>query len=105
MEQELVHELNNVFAVALPPAISEADLEYALSQQINHLIQHDFSRLIAILYRIDVPEQKLKQILKENTGTDAGLIIARMMIERQRQKIKAREAFKTNTGDSTEEKW
>lgn len=105
MQDELLHELNNIFAVALPQTISEQELETALSYQINHLIRHDFNRLVTILYRVDVSEQKLKQLLKDNPDTDAGLIIARMMIERQKQKIRTREEFRKKTGDSGEEKW
>lgn len=105
MEQELINELNNIFAVALPQTVTEADLEHVLAQEVNTLIQHDFNRLVGILYRMDVSEQKLKQMLKEHAGTDAGLIIARMMIERQRQKIKTRAEFRSKANDSGEEKW
>lgn len=105
MQPQLIAVLSNVFSLELAPAIGEPELETILAQQVNHLIQHDFNRLVSILYRIDVSEQKLKQILKDNPDADAGLIIARMMIERQKQKISAREEFKTKTGDTEEEKW
>lgn len=104
-DPQLLHELSNLLAMQLPQTITEQDLEQALSQEVNTLIQHDFNRLVGILYRMDVSEQKLKQMLKEHAGTDAGLIIARMMIERQRQKIKTRAEFRSQANDSGEEKW
>ena len=40
-----------------------------------------FSKLISILYRVDVSEPKLKSLLKENPNINAGLLIADLMIE------------------------
>lgn len=76
-----------------------------LSNRINDLINHDFQKLVSILYRMDVHESKLKQLLKENPGTDAGLIIAELMIERQEQKIRSRETYKPDENISDDEKW
>lgn len=102
---QLIAALSNVFSLELAPAIGEPELEAVLAQHVNQLIQHDFNLLVSILYRIDVSEQKLKQILKDNPDADAGLVIARLMIERQKQKIRAREDFKTKAEDTEEEKW
>jgi hypothetical protein len=59
-----------------------------LATYINDLIVHDFNKLISILYRIDVDEEKLKRVLKENKDKDAGIVIAELIIERQSQKRK-----------------
>ena len=75
----------------LPENISGADVERSLAEKINYLIQHDFELLVRLLYRIDVNEKKLKTLLKENTGEDAGKLIATLIIERQLQKIRSRE--------------
>lgn len=77
-----------------------------LASKINELLNQDFQKLISILYRMDINESKLRQLLRDNADTNAGLIIANMMIERQEQKIKSREQFRPgneNTGE--EEKW
>jgi hypothetical protein len=59
-----------------------------------------------LLYRIDVSEPKLKQMLKENPGKDAGEMIALLIIERQLQKLKSREQFKKPGNKiSDEDKW
>lgn len=72
---------------------------------INELISNDFPKLVNILYRIDVDEKKLKQLLKANPGTDAGRIIAEMIIERQIRKIRSREEHKRQDLDGDAEKW
>jgi hypothetical protein len=71
---------------------------------INELINNDFNALVQILYRIDVDEKKLKQLLKESKDSDTASIIADLIVERQLQKIKSKSWFsrheKPDTGES-----
>ena len=97
--------LNDYFGISLPQALNRNELEQNLALIINDLINRDFSRLISILYRVDVSEQKLKSLLKQYPDTEAGYIIARLMIERQEQKIESRKSFKKENPDSAEERW
>lgn len=60
-----------------------AEARLRLQQHINELIQNDFNRLLTILYRIDVDEDKLKAALRGQPNRDAAEIICEMMIERQ----------------------
>jgi hypothetical protein len=77
-----------------------------LIAHINQLIAHDFSKLVYLLYAVDVPEKKLKQLLAENPRENAGKIIAQLMLERQEQKRKSREQFRQNPDDIPEdERW
>jgi hypothetical protein len=105
MNPELQHYLQQNFQ--LPIAINEMqDAENFLAEKINALIKDDFNLLIQILYRIDVNETRLKQVLKDNPNEDAGKIIAALLIERQLQKISTRGQFKRkNDNFSDEEKW
>ncbi len=77
-----------------------------LAARINDLIEKDFQQLISILYRMDVSEPKLRSVLKENPDSDAGLLIANLMIERQAQKIRSRQQFRQRDNNIDEnEKW
>ena len=77
-----------------------------LAEKINELITNDFQKLVLILYRMDVSEIKLKQLLIENPGTNAALIIADLMIERQAEKIRSRQQFsRPDENISDDEKW
>ena len=77
-----------------------------LAEKIDQLINTDFQKLVLILYRMDVSEIKLKQLLNENPGTDAALIITDLMIERQEQKMISRQKFrKKDENISDDEKW
>jgi hypothetical protein len=102
----IIADINNEWSLTVPTAITEHDLAVVLAQRINDLIKNDMTRLISVLYRIDVDEKKIREMLSENKGTDAGLIIAYLVIDRQKQKIKTRNMFNTRVDDINEEdKW
>ena len=62
---------------------------------INDCIQHDFNKLVQLLYRIDVSEEKLKYILQLNPNEDAAKLIAAVIIERLATTKAARASFST----------
>ena len=68
-----------------------------LETMINDLIKEDFSKLVQLLYRIDVSEAKLKNVLKEHPNEDAGKLMAKIVIERLAATKKARESFSTKS--------
>lgn len=68
---------------------------------INECIQHDFNKLVQLLYRIDVSEEKLNYILQLNPNEDAAKLIAAVIIERLAATKAARASFsKPNKIDS-----
>jgi len=87
-------DLNNSYGLDLPETTTLEALEAILAEKIDAMINDDFNRLISLLYRIDVSESKLKQRLKENTNINAGLLIARLILERQWQKIETRRRYR-----------
>lgn len=58
-----------------------------------------------MLYTIDVNEAKLKAMLREYQGTDAALLIAQLVVDRQKQKQKTRDMFKPRDGGEEGELW
>jgi hypothetical protein len=104
-DEMLQREIIQSISANLFPEPSIAVFKEKLAAYINELINHDFEKLVHILYRLDVSEQKLKSTLA-SSSTDAGLLIAEMIIERQLQKIKTREQFRQrNPNINDEEKW
>ena len=81
---------NNLLALE---KLSTPDLE----TMINEMIKNDFSKLVQLLYRIDVSEAKLKNILQAHPNEDAGKLIAVVVLERLAATKKARESFSTKT--------
>lgn len=105
MEANLIPAIKEYLQIDLPDSMSNEVLLEKLSSHINHLIQSDFQKLISVLYRVDVDEKKLKQLLEDNSERDAGTIIAELIVERQLQKIRSRQQYKPDENISEDEKW
>lgn len=104
--KELIRLLNKDLAIDLPDQLSEEQIHARLADWINELIKHDFEKLVSLLYRIDVHEQKLKSLLNQFPDEDAGNIIAALIVERQEQKKKSRQLFSQRDDTvSEEERW
>ena len=76
-----------------------------LADFINDLIERDFSRLIQLLYRLDVSEEKLKSVLIENPTGDAGMMMAQIIMARIAQREKTKDMFKQDGEIPDAEKW
>ena len=87
-------------------ALQKEDLLQQLADYVNDLLLNNFSQLVQLLYRVDVSEKKLRQLLKDHSSTDAGLLIAKLLWERQEEKIKTAIANKNaNPNIQEEDKW
>ena len=81
------------------------NLRNELVAYINQLLVHDFNTLVHLLYRVDVSEHKLKELLRKKQGTDSAVIISDLLIERHQQKIKTKSSFKKNDNIPDDDKW
>ena len=91
--------------VALPDA-EKQEVKQRLEQHINYLINNDFSRLVQLLYMVDVNEQKLKSILQQQPERDAAQIITELMIARQEEKTQSHQRFTTAASNKDDdERW
>ena len=105
MNSNLIEDINQSLEISLPVTISSDELKEKLTKLINDLINHDFEKLIFYLYRIDVNESRMKQLLDQREGENAAGLIADLIIERQIEKIKSRKQTKSNKDIPDEEKW
>jgi hypothetical protein len=106
MNTNIIKEVNLLMNADLPANASAEIFRIQLAGYINELINRDFDKLIAILYRVDVNEAKLSQLLNENKGEHASLLIADMIIDRQLQKMASKNRMKRQDEQaSDEEKW
>jgi hypothetical protein len=83
----------------------EFEIKENLAGFINFLLLNNFNRLLEILYRVDIDEEKLKQLLRENPHTDAAHIITDLIILRQKEKIQTKKDFKQDVDIDEDEKW
>ncbi|HEY2720880.1 MAG TPA: hypothetical protein VGI82_04105 [Chitinophagaceae bacterium] len=100
----IIDELSNNLEIDLHEQKTMGELKTAVINYVNYMISHNPEKLMHILYRVDVSEKSLKVKL-QNEETDAGSIIAEMIIERQLQKIESKQAFKADDDIPENEKW
>lgn len=99
VQQQLSEEFN------MQPVPHYEEWRSKLAEVINHLIQTDFTQLVNILYRMDVSETRLKQVLAQEPGANAGQLIAALMVERQLEKINTRSRYRAPNDIPDDEKW
>jgi len=97
--------LNEVIHSQADDILQRPNLREQLTVAINDMIVHDFDNLIQILYRMDVSEIKLKDMLQQHATENTAGIIADLVMERQEQKIATRKLFKPADDIPEEDKW
>jgi len=102
-DQEIYASLSRDWPMAKFENATEDSLLHVLAYSVNELIKSDFHRLMSILYRIDVSEKKLRQLIGTHKGTDAATIIAHLIIEREKQKIRTKKGFPERSSDIPED--
>ena len=104
-----IHQLTSELPILGAEVFSFSELKEKWALYFNELIQNDFPELVRLLYRIDISENKLRYLLKENPGGNAGEMITTLVVERLMQKIKSREEYREKpgkvAGDSDTEEW
>lgn len=101
----LANQLQKDIQLEIADRKSHNEIRNALVDHINYLINHDFEKLVFILYRIDVNEKKMKELLADQNGENAAMLITDLIIERQLQKIEGRKKFPKDTDIPDEESW
>lgn len=80
-------------------------LKQLLSERIRYLIDHDMEQFLFVLYRIDIEEQKVKEVLATYPLNEAIEAIAVLIIERQKQKVITRRQYATGSNTDDELSW
>jgi hypothetical protein len=99
ISQELIQELNHIRHWDLAERLTPEEVESILAEKINGMIRDDFNGLVQLLYRIDVEEPRLRYLLQQHKGEDAGKIIAHLIIDRLLKKIETRRKYSAKHND------
>ncbi|HUM46576.1 MAG TPA: hypothetical protein PLD84_06595 [Chitinophagales bacterium] len=79
-------------------------MRWLLVQKIDFLLDNDFEKLLQLLYRIDVDENKAKTALAKKADLKPSEVLADLVIDRMMEKAKSRISMTTHphTGDLKE---
>jgi hypothetical protein len=75
--------------------ITLEELRAQLTATIVYMLLHEMDKLMGILYRIDVPERKVKAAFGQNDPKEIAPLLAELIIERELQKAQSREDSRT----------
>lgn len=83
--------------IDLKDGLSLEELKEQLTATIVYMMLHEMEKLIGILYRIDVNEQKVKRAFGQNTPKLIAPMLADLIIERELQKAVHRSSSNRKT--------
>ncbi len=107
VDSNIIVSLNNLLGVELKQSLSLDELLEQIAGHLNSLITTDFNKLISLLYRLDIDELRVRATLQNHPGTDAGKLLAALVMERQLRKLESRKHFSPNKNEDIDdnEKW
>ena len=94
-----VEDLTERFEVTRVRALSEGEdalvvFRDALAIRLRQIIDHQFSKLAPLLYRIDVDERKVDEIMRTAPFSDVPEHLADLIIQRRLQAMETRRKYR-----------
>jgi hypothetical protein len=98
----LVQHLPDDLQLAETGYLSEEDLLQALAGKVAWMLQYNRDVFFQLMYRMDVPEARLLPVME---GDDISYRVARLIYERELEKVLARRQFGTTGPVDTDLAW
>ncbi|MGN6566653.1 MAG: hypothetical protein ACTHJ0_01810 [Flavipsychrobacter sp.] len=92
--QEAAIALREQWDLQLPDLVSEEQILAQLTRRVIVLLERGPDTFFQLMYRLDISEKKLNAVMNED---DVAERIARLIYDRQMQKIQSRHANKKNS--------
>ena len=86
--------ISQKFELEAGQEVSESELLDILTERVAYLLDHNADFLFSLLYRLDVDEAKINVALSPTNPFLPGESLARLIIERQKQRIKTKEHYR-----------
>lgn len=97
--------LQNFELEAEQESVSEEELLRLLSERIAYMIEHKLDFLLSLLYRLDVDEGKINFALSPFSPDPSAIGLAKLVIERQRQRLATKQKYQSPPSKEDSEKW
>jgi hypothetical protein len=82
--------------------VQEEELILILAEKIGEMLEHQPEQLMSLLYRLDVLEEKIRPVMRPDAPEPANIGLARLVVERQKQRINTKKNIKTQPLDDLE---
>ncbi len=101
--------LNNInaligvdFEMEIAQDAEEEELLMHLGDRVAELLENRPEYFFNLLYRLDVSEQKVHQVLTTETGQPVNLAIARLILDREKARLETRRKYSSKRTDDAE---
>lgn len=74
------------------------ELQIRVEKMVLYLLRKDLSRLLHILYRVDVDEQQVKKAMRAPFEEEVASLLAHLIIKRELQKAQTRFIYSRQSG-------
>ncbi len=74
------------------------ELQHRVERMVLYLLRKDLSRLLHILYRVDVDEQQVKKAMRTPSEEEVASLLAQLIIKRELQKAQTRFIYSHQSG-------
>ena len=74
--------------------ITEEDLFRMVADQVAYFIEYKIDTLMSLMYRLDVKQSAVEKALAPNVTQPANEVIAGLIIERQKERIRTKQKYK-----------
>ncbi len=86
--------IDTSMGIEYPNDATENELLYAIADRVAWFMQHDIDMLMSYLYRLDVEERYINKALSLKSTEDPQLALARLILDRQKQRMLTKERYK-----------
>lgn len=101
-QKSIVKHLPEDLRLSEESYISEEDFLQALAQKVIYMLHYNNGVFFQLLYKMDVLEHKLKIAMQQ---VDVPMAIAKLILERQLEKLESRKANPAKEADDKELEW
>lgn len=88
---------------AVDETMSEAQLFELLCNEVAYMIEYRIDFLMSLMYRLDVLEHKINFALSPVAPEPANIGLARLILERQKQRVRTKQVFKQEKPDDLDD--
>lgn len=78
-----------------PPPADEGELLALVAERVAELLEQQPEYLMSLLYRLDVPEEKIHPVMHPAAPDPANVGLARLILERQKQRAETKRTIKS----------
>ena len=74
-----------------------------LADQVAYMIERNLEELLSLMYRMDINEAKVHRALNPGNPEPANVAIAKLVMERQKQRVETKRHYKQDPLDDLDE--